>query len=397
MTANQSLDYHRRLPRGKIGTVVTKPLKTLNDLSLAYTPGVAEPCRQIAADPAAAYELTNKGHLVAVITNGTAVLGLGNIGPLAAKPVMEGKAALFKHFAGLDAVDIEIDETDKEKLVEIIASLAPGFGAINLEDIKAPECFYVEEQLIKRLPIPVFHDDQNGTAIVVAAGLTNALEIAGKKLASIKLVLNGAGAAGTATAKLLLTMGLKPRNLFVFDSRGLITTDRPNLNLYKQGLAQPGRPLSLTAAIKGADGFIGVSKADLLTPAMIRSMASRPIIFALANPDPEVRYDLAQKAAPGAIVATGRSDWPNQVNNVLCFPYIFQGALTAKVSRISLKMKLAAVKAIADLAKKPAAKAVEKIYGRRFSFGPEYILPKPFDRRLLKAVSAAVARAAKIP
>jgi len=373
-----SLEYHRRLPQGKIGTALTKPLKSVKDLSLAYTPGVAEPSRQIAVDPDKVFDYTNKGHLVAVITNGTAVLGLGNIGPLAAKPVMEGKAALFKRFAGLDAVDIEINETDPKKLVEIITAISPSFGAINLEDIKAPECFYVEEQLIKRLSIPVFHDDQHGTAIVVAAGLTNALKITGKKIDSIKLVLSGAGAAGIAVANMLLTLGLKLQNLFVFDSQGLITADRRNLNQYKRKLARSVTTLNLEQTIINSDVFIGVSRPNLLTPVMIRSMSSQPIVFAMANPDPEISYALAKKTVPEAIVATGRSDCPNQVNNLLCFPYIFKGAFTAKVSQITPKMKLAAVKALAALVKNPT---------------PDCILPNPFDPRL-KLVSQAVDRTA---
>ena len=373
-----SLEYHRRLPQGKIGTALTKPLKSAQDLSLAYTPGVAEPSRQIAADPNKVFAYTNKGHLVAVITNGTAVLGLGNIGPLAAKPVMEGKAALFKRFAGLDAVDIEIAETKPQKLVEIIAAIAPSFGAINLEDIKAPECFYVEQQLIKRLSIPVFHDDQHGTAIVVAAGLTNALKITRKKINSIKLVLSGAGAAGIAVANMLLAIGLKPQNLFVFDSQGLITADRKDLNQYKRKLARSAPALNLKQTMINSDVFIGVSRPNLLTPAMVRSMAKQPIIFAMANPDPEISYALAKKAVPDAIVATGRSDSPNQANNLLCFPYIFKGAFAAKVSQITPKMKLAAVKALAALVKNPT---------------PDYILPTPFDPRL-KLVSQAVDRAA---
>ena len=375
-----SLEYHRRLPQGKIGTSLTKPLKSVKDLSLAYTPGVAEPSRQIATNPDKVFDYTNKGHLVAVITNGTAVLGLGNIGPLAAKPVMEGKAALFKRFAGLDAVDIEINETDPKKLVEIIAAISPSFGAINLEDIKAPECFYVEQQLIKRLSIPVFHDDQHGTAIVVAAGLTNALKITGKKINSIKLVLSGAGAAGIAVANMLLAIGLKPQNLFVFDSQGLITSDRKNLNQYKRRLAHSSKKSSLDTTIINADVFIGVSKPNLLTQTMIRSMANQPIIFAMANPDPEISYTLAKKTVPEAIVATGRSDCPNQVNNLLCFPYIFKGAFAAKVSQITPKMKLAAVKALAALVKNPS---------------PDYILPNPFDPRLNQAIPRAVALAAK--
>lgn len=375
-----SLAYHRRLPQGKIGTTLTKPLKSVKDLSLAYTPGVAEPCRQIAADPNKVFDFTNKGHLVAVITNGTAVLGLGNIGPLAAKPVMEGKAALFKRFAGLDAVDIEIAEINPQKLVEIIAAIAPSFGAINLEDIKAPECFYVEQQLIKRLSIPVFHDDQHGTAIVVAAGLTNALKITGKKINSIKLILSGAGAAGIAVANMLLTIGLKSQNLFVFDSQGLITDGRKNLNQYKQKLAQSTPELDLKQVIVNADVFIGVSRPNLLTPAMIRSMAKQPIIFAMANPDPEISYALAKKTVPDAIIATGRSDYPNQVNNLLCFPYIFKGAFSAKVSQITPKMKLAAVKALAALIKNPT---------------PDCILPNPFNPQLLSKISQAVALAAK--
>jgi malate dehydrogenase (oxaloacetate-decarboxylating)(NADP+) len=390
----QALKYHQSKPAGKIQIQISKPVKSVKHLSLAYTPGVAEPCREIEKNPELAYQYTNKGNLVAVISNGTAVLGLGDIGALAGKPVMEGKAVLFKHFANVNSVDIEVNEKDPKKLIEIIEAISPSFGGINLEDIKAPECFKVEEVLKQRLSIPVFHDDQHGTAVVTSAALLNALEIASKDIDKIKVVMIGAGAAGIAIANLILALGVKKKNLFMFDSQGLITRSR-KVNKYKQAFAQNvGEQITYGQALKEADVFIGVSKANLLTGKMIKSMAKKPIVFAMANPDPEIKYELAKKEVPDLIMATGRSDYPNQVNNVLCFPFLFRGALDARAREINQEMKLAAVKAIAKLAKEPVTKEVERIYKRKFKFGPDYILPKPFDKRLLLRVSKAVSKAA---
>lgn len=390
----RSLEYHSKKPAGKIQLSITKPVESVDDLSLAYTPGVAEPCREIEKDKSEAYKYTNKGNLVAVISNGTAVLGLGDIGAEASKPVMEGKSVLFKHFAGVDSIDIEVDEKDPEKLAAIIEAISPSFGGINLEDIKAPECFRVEEILKERLSIPVFHDDQHGTAVIVGAGLVNALEIAGKKIDQVKVVMTGAGAAGIAIAKLIVNLGVCKENLFMFDSQGLITTSR-EVNKYKAEFAQnmEDSPLCREVLV-GADVFIGVSKANLLTSEMVKKMARKPIIFAMANPDPEIKYEVAKKAVPDVIMATGRSDYPNQVNNVLCFPFLFRGALDVRAREINEEMELAAVKAIARLAKEPVTKEVEEIYQTKLRFGPEYILPKPFDKRLLKAVSEAVSKVA---
>ncbi len=394
---DQSRDYHRADPRGKMAAVTTKPLATQADLSLAYSPGVAGPCRDIAEDAAAAYRLTNKGNVVAVISNGTAVLGLGNIGALASKPVMEGKAALFKAFAGVDAVDICVDESDPQKLAEIVCALGPSFGGINLEDIKAPDCFLVEDICRSRMDIPVFHDDQHGTATVIMAGLLNALELTGRRLGNIKVVVSGAGAAAIATMDLLVASGVKKANITLFDSRGVVSKTRRNLEPRRAGYAQGrGAPKSLAQALKGADVFLGVSKAGALDPAWIKQMNNAPIIFALANPEPEVWPSDVLEAAPNAIVATGRSDFANQVNNVLCFPFLFRGALDVRASRITRGMQLAAAKAIAGLAKsKPGAETVSAYPNDDFVFGQNYILPKPFDARLAEMVPAAVASAAK--
>lgn len=399
MTSGTSaaLQYHSREPKGKIAIVPTKPLATREDLSLAYTPGVAEPVLEIARDPVLAYEYTAKGNLVAVISNGTAILGLGNKGALASKPVMEGKAVLFKKFANIDAMDIEIEEKDPAKLVEIITALAPTFGGINLEDIKAPECFVVEEELRKRLNIPVFHDDQHGTAIVVAAGLENALTLAGKSLSNVRVVINGAGAAALAIGTFLRSLGLPREHLLLCDTRGAIYAGRTEgMNPYKEPFAIKTSARTLADALQGADVFIGVSAPNVLSPTMLSAMAPKPIVFAMANPDPEIAYDAAVATRPDVIMATGRSDFPNQANNVLCFPFLFRGALDARASAITQEMKVAASKAIAALAREEVLPEVLNAYGlSSLSFGPGYILPKPFDPRLLTTVAPAVAAAAR--
>ncbi len=394
MPYQKSLDYHRRKPHGKLSISPTKPLQDQNDLSLAYSPGVAEPCRAIVKNPAEAFELTSKGNLIAVISNGTAVLGLGDIGALASKPVMEGKAVLFKKFANIDAFDLEIDEKDPKKLVDIIASLAPTFGGINLEDIKAPECFYIEEELKKRLDIPVFHDDQHGTAIIVGAALLNALELQGKQIDQIKLVVSGAGAAAIACLGLLVSLGVRQENIFVFDSQSLLTKNR-TLNAYKEPYAKECEPRTLACVMDGADVFLGLSKAGVLTQDMVLKMAKNPIIFALANPEPEISPKEVHSVRDDAIIATGRSDFPNQVNNLLCYPYIFRGALDVGASSINEEMKLACVHAIANLAKAQSLDCVKKAHGGDdYRFGREYIIPKPFDPRLFEEISFAVAKVA---
>jgi len=390
---NKALEFHEYPRPGKISVTPTKPLKTKEDLSLAYTPGVAEPCLAIKDNLEAAYRYTSKGNLVAVISNGTAVLGLGNIGALAGKPVMEGKGNLFKRFADIDVFDLEINEDDPEKLVETIARLEPTFGGINLEDIKAPECFFVEEELKKRMQIPVFHDDQHGTAIIVGAGLLNALELTKRIIAEVKVVFSGAGAAAIACAKMLVQLGVLKENIFMFDSKGLITKDSEALNKYKAEFAQDS-DLKLVEAMSDADVFIGVSVANVLTPEMLQSMRPSPIVFALANPNPEINYDIAVKAVPDIIMATGRSDYPNQINNVLAFPYIFRGALDVRASVINEEIKIAAVKALAKLTREPVPPEVEEIYQTKLEFGPNYIVPKAFDPRLKSVISTAVARAA---
>ncbi len=393
---DDAFEYHRRGRPGKIEVVPSKPLVSQGDLSLAYTPGVAEPCLEIARDPDASWEFTARGNLVAVISNGTAVLGLGDIGPLAGKPVMEGKACLFKKFADIDVFDLEINEKDVDKLVDIIASLEPTFGGINLEDIAAPACFDVEEKLRARLSIPVFHDDQHGTAIISGAGLVNAAEIAGKPLSSIKLVVSGAGAGAIACVDFFVSLGVDAANVTLCDSKGVIHAGREDLNRHKRRFARAddGRR-TLADAMIGADMFMGLSVAGVVSPAMLKTMGERPIIFALANPDPEIDYPAAVAARPDALIATGRSDYPNQVNNVLGFPYIFRGALDVRARSVSEEMKVAAAKALAQLTKEPVPESVIAAYGgRNFKFGPDYFIPKPFDPRVLWWVAPAVAEAA---
>ena len=392
----EALDYHSKGRPGKIEVIPTKATKTQRDLSLAYSPGVAIPCLEIQENPEKAYQYTAKGNLVGVISNGTAVLGLGNIGATAGKPVMEGKAVLFKIFADIDVFDIEINETDPQKFVEIVASLEPTFGGINLEDIKAPECFYIEQTLRERLHIPVMHDDQHGTAIISAAALLNALEIQKKKINKVKFVVNGAGAAAMACIQLYVALGAVPENFVVFDKTGIIHADREGLDERKKVFATTkNKNLTLEIAMKNADVFIGLSVGDVVTPEMVKSMAKNPIVFAMANPDPEITYDKAIAVRSDLIMATGRSDFPNQVNNVLGFPYIFRGALDVRATQINEAMKLAAVKALAELTKTPVPDIVTMAYNEKnILFGPEYIIPKPLDNRLLNYVAPAVAKAA---
>jgi len=391
----QSLAYHRKKPYGKLAVVPTKPLAERHDLALAYSPGVAEPCREIVRDPMQAATLTARSNLIAVISNGTAVLGLGNIGPLAAKPVMEGKAVLFKKFAGIDAFDIEINETDPDKLVEIIASLEPTFGGINLEDIKAPECFYIERKLKERLKIPVFHDDQHGTAIIVGAAVLNGLTLLGKKIEDVRFVVSGAGAAALACLELLVEIGLNPKNILVCDSQGVLRKDRSNLDESKKVYAQDTNFRTLAEAIEGADVFLGLSAAGVVTEAMVSKMANKPLILALANPEPEILPTVVKKVRDDAIIATGRSDFPNQVNNALCFPYIFRGALDVGATTVNQAMKIACVKAIAKLAQAESSDVVSNAYdGEVHQFGPDFIIPKPFDPRLFVEVAYVVAEAA---
>ncbi|HPH31279.1 MAG TPA: NADP-dependent malic enzyme [Chitinophagaceae bacterium] len=391
----QALEYHAKGRPGKIEVIPTKEAKTQRDLSLAYSPGVAVPCLEIAANPEDVYKYTAKGNLVAVISNGTAVLGLGNIGPEAGKPVMEGKAVLFKIFADIDVFDIEINETDPEKFVQIVKSLEPTFGGINLEDIKAPECFYIEKQLKELMNIPVMHDDQHGTAIISSAALLNACEIQKKKLDKIKVVVSGAGAAAVACMKLYIGLGVRRENIRVFDSKGLIHEGRTDLDELKKEFIVPGKSMSLAEGMKDADVFIGLSKGGVLNGEMIKSMAKNPIVFAMANPDPEISWEEATEARKDIIMATGRSDYPNQVNNVLGFPYIFRGALDVRARQINEAMKLAAVRALAELAKTPVPDIVNMAYNEtNISFGEHYIIPKPLDPRLLATVAPAVAKAA---
>jgi malate dehydrogenase (oxaloacetate-decarboxylating)(NADP+) len=391
-----ALDYHRSPTRGKISVVPTKGLTNQRDLALAYSPGVAAACDAIVADPAEARQLTSRGNLVGVVTNGTAVLGLGNIGPLAAKPVMEGKGCLFKKFANIDVFDIELDEKNPDKLIDIIASLEPTLGGINLEDIKAPECFYIEQKLRERMNIPVFHDDQHGTAIISAAGLINGLKIVGKDIAQVKLVCSGAGAAAIACLDVMVGLGLRRENVFVCDSKGVIRDGRDeNMEANKARYAQKTDARTLADVIEGADVFLGLSTAGVLKPEMVAKMAERPLIFALANPNPEILPEDAKKVRPDCIIATGRSDYPNQVNNVLCFPFIFRGALDVGATRITDEMKLACVQAIAELAQAEQSDIVASAYGgAELSFGPDYIIPKPFDPRLIVKIAPAVAKAA---
>ncbi|HRU63978.1 MAG TPA: NADP-dependent malic enzyme, partial [Paludibacteraceae bacterium] len=395
ITREEALLYHSQGKPGKIEIVPTKPYSSQRDLSLAYSPGVAEPCLEIKKSEDAVYQYTNKGNLVAVISNGTAVLGLGDIGPLAGKPVMEGKALLFKIFAGIDVFDIEVKEKDPEKFIQIVKAISPTFGGINLEDIKAPECFEIEEKLKQELDIPIMHDDQHGTAIISGAGLLNALEIAGKKIGEVKIVINGAGAAAISCTKLYIKLGAKPENIIMLDSKGIINKQRPDLTEIKKPFATDKNIHSLEEAIKGADVFLGLSVNGILSIEMVRSMNENPIIFALANPDPEISYEDAMNAREDIIFATGRSDYPNQINNVLGFPYIFRGALDVRATCINEEMKLAAVYALADLAKKPVPDVVNAAYNlKKLSFGRDYIIPKPLDPRLLTVVAPAVAHAA---
>lgn len=389
-----ALEYHRLSPPGKIKVAPTKPMLTQRDLALAYSPGVAYACEAIVEDPNTASELTARGNLVAVVTNGTAVLGLGNIGALAGKPVMEGKGVLFQKFAGIDVFDIEINETDPDKLVDIIASLEPTFGGINLEDIKAPECFIVERKLRERMKIPVFHDDQHGTAIIVGAAVVNALEVIGKKIGDVKLATSGAGAAGIACLDMLVALGLKPENILAFDRDGVIYSGRPNLDPDKARYARDTAKRSLAEIVDGADIFLGLSAGGILKPEMVATMADKPIILALANPNPEISPADAKAVRPDVIIGTGRSDYPNQVNNALCFPYIFRGALDVGATVINEEMKVACVHAIAKLARREASD-LGSAYGDDVPcFGPEYLIPRPFDPRLLVEVAAAVAQAA---
>jgi malate dehydrogenase (oxaloacetate-decarboxylating)(NADP+) len=395
ITEERALQYHFQGKPGKIEVHPTKPHSTQDDLALAYSPGVAYPCLEIEKNPADVYKYTNKGNLVAVISNGTAVLGLGDIGAMAGKPVMEGKALLFKIFAGIDAFDIEIDEKDPDKMVEIVKSLTPTFGGINLEDIKAPECFRIEQRLKAECNIPIMHDDQHGTAIISGAALLNALEVQGKKIGDIKLVVNGAGAAAISCTSLYIKLGVNPENIVMCDSKGVIRKDRTDINEQKRRFATDKDLHTLDEAIEGADVFLGLSVANVLTPAMLLKMAPKPVVFALANPNPEIDYELALATRDDVIMATGRSDYANQVNNVLGFPYIFRGALDCRATAINEEMKIAATYAIADLTRQPVPESVLKLYGlEKLELGKDYILPKPFDPRMLTAVAPAVARGA---
>ena len=396
ITKEAALEYHNNGRPGKIEVKPTKPYHTQTDLSLAYSPGVAYPCLEIQERPDEVYKYTDKGNLVAVISNGTAVLGLGDIGAMSGKPVMEGKGLLFKIYGGIDVFDIEVAEKDPEKFCEAVEKIASTFGGINLEDIKAPECFYIEERLKKNLDIPVMHDDQHGTAIISAAGLKNALEVAGKDIADVKIVVNGAGAAAISCTKLYVALGARVENIVMLDSKGVITVDRPNLTPQKQLFATTRTDIhTLEEAVKGADVFVGLSKGNVLSQDMVRSMAANPIVFALANPVPEISYEDAMASRPDVLMSTGRSDYPNQINNVIGFPYIFRGALDVHAKAINEEMKMAAVHAIADLAKQPVPDVVNDVYHvNDLTFGPKYFIPKPIDPRLITEVSAAVAKAA---
>jgi len=395
VTKEDALLYHSRGRHGKIEVIPTKPYCTQFDLSLAYTPGVAYPCLEIEKTPEDVYNYTAKGNLVAVISNGTAVLGLGDIGAMAGKPVMEGKGLLFKVFADLDVFDIEIDEKDPEKLVEICARIAPTFGGINLEDIKAPECFEVETKLKGMVDIPVFHDDQHGTAIISGAGLLNSLEITGKKIEDLKMVVCGAGAAAISCSRLYVKLGVRKENIVMVDSKGVINSKRKDLNKYKQEFITDRDIDTLAEAVRGTDLFLGLSTANMLTREMLASMADNPVVFAMANPNPEITYEDAMATRDDLIFATGRSDYPNQINNVLGFPYIFRGALDVRASTINEEMKLAAAKALAILAKEPVPDVVLSAYNlEKLSFGKEYIIPKPLDPRLISCVASCVAKAA---
>lgn len=390
-----ALAYHEFPVPGKLAIEVTKPTSTQDDLALAYTPGVAEPVREIARNPDDAYRYTNKGNLIAVVTDGSAVLGLGKTGALASKPVMEGKAVLFKCLANIDVFDIEIDADTPEEFIETVTRIAPTFGGINLEDIAAPECFAVEEMLRARLDIPVFHDDQHGTAVIICAGLLNALQLQGKTISQARIAMLGAGAAGLATIQLLIALGARRENILLLDSKGVIHVGRADLNIYKRRYVQQTDKRSLTDAMENADVFIGVSVADVVTAEMIKSMAPKPVVFALANPDPEIQPQLAYGARSDLIMATGRSDFPNQVNNAIGFPYIFRGALDVHTSAICRGMLVAAVHALARLACEPVVDEVLSAYNlENLAFGPDYIIPKPLDPRLIEVVPPAVARAA---
>lgn len=391
----QALDYHAYPTPGKISIELTKPAETSKDLALAYSPGVAEPVRAIAENPEDVYKYTAKGNMVAVISNGTAILGLGNLGPMASKPVMEGKALLFKRFAGLDSIDIEVTHRTTQDFINTVANIADSFGGVNLEDIKAPECFEIEQALIERCEVPIFHDDQHGTAIVTAAGLLNALEIQGKDLRKAQIVCLGAGAAAIACMELLIKCGAQREHIYMLDSKGVIHTRRDDLNEYKALFANNTDKRTLEEVITEADVFIGVSGPNLLAPEALKLMAEKPIVFACSNPDPEIKPELALAVRDDLIMATGRSDYPNQVNNVLCFPFIFRGALDVRAKAINDDMKLAAVEAIRQLAKEPVPEAVLKASGvDKLEFGPNYIIPKPLDARLRTRVSRAVAEAA---
>ncbi|NLB86875.1 MAG: malate dehydrogenase [Bacteroidales bacterium] len=394
-TKQEALDYHSNGRKGKIEVIPTKAFQSQKDLSLAYSPGVAEPCLEIEKNDKLAYDYTAKGNLIGVISNGTAVLGLGNIGAQAAKPVMEGKGFLFKIFADIDVFDLEINENNPQKLIEIIKTLEPSFGGINLEDIKAPECFVIEERLKSEMNIPVFHDDQHGTAIISGAGLLNALKLVNKKIEDVKVVFNGAGAAGIACARFFVSLGVAKENIVLCDSKGVVRQDNFGDNIYKKEFATNRNINTLAEAMNGADVFAGVSVGNVVSKEMIKSMSENPIVFAMANPDPEISYDDAIKARPDLIMATGRSDFPNQVNNVLGFPFIFRGALDVQASCINEEMKKAAAKSLAELALLPVPDYVSKAYGQeKIEFGKEYIIPKPLDLRVIEYVAVAVAKAA---
>ena len=392
----KALKYHCADGKpGKIEVNATKPCKTAEDLSLAYTPGVAKPVLEIDEDPSCAYKYTSKGNLVAVVSNGSAILGLGNRGALASKPVMEGKGVLFKRFADIDVFDIELDTADPAKIIDIVKTMEPTFGGVNLEDIKAPECFEIEQKLIELCDIPVFHDDQHGTAIICTAGLMNAADVTGKKLEDIKIVVNGAGAAGISCARMFVAAGVKKENILMCDSRGVIYKGRDEkMNPQKAEFAADTDARTLADAMKGADVFAGLSAPDVVTPEMLMTMADDPVVFAMANPNPEIGYELAVKTRSDLIMATGRSDFPNQINNVLGFPFIFRGAMDVKARKISEGMKTAAAKALSELAKQPVPDEVRAAYGRDFTYGREYIVPKPFDPRVIEWEAVAVARAA---
>ena len=393
---DKALEYHCLDGRpGKVSVVPTKPCSSAEDLSYAYTPGVAKPVLEIEKDAANAYRYTSKGNLVAVISNGTAILGLGDRGALASKPVMEGKGVLFKRFADIDVFDIEVNEKDPEKFVQIVRAISPTFGGINLEDIKGPECFEIERALIEACDIPVFHDDQHGTAIIATAGLMNACELTGRRLEDVKVVVNGAGAAGISCSRMFVSAGVRKENLTLCDSQGVIWSGRDGLTKEKAEFARDTQMRTLEQTVRGADVFMGLSVADCLTPDMLLSMESDPIVFAMANPNPEITYELAKATRADVIMATGRSDYPNQINNVLGFPFIFRGALDVRATRITENMKMAAARALADLARKEVPEEVAKAYGgQRFSFGRDYIVPKPFDPRVIEAEAIAVAKAA---